>query len=128
MSGLVTSDYGIHIIKCTEVFTAPETVTSIDQVPSELAEYVRGVVDDNLKSSAYNDWLSEFVEKADVKINDMPEGLPYDVATADDAAEGGEEASDAADDGADGADDAASADGAATDEGSAQEESEKEEK
>lgn len=131
VSGLVTSDYGIHIIKCTEVFTAPETVTSIDQVPSELAEYVRGVVDDNLKSSAYNDWLSEFVEKADVKINDMPEGLPYDVAISDDAAEGGEEASDAAGDGADDGDDtddAAAADDAATDEGSAQEESEKEEK
>ena len=31
VSGLVTSDYGIHIIKCTDVFTAPEEVTSTDQ-------------------------------------------------------------------------------------------------
>lgn len=128
VSGLVTSDYGIHIIKCTEVFTAPETVTSIDQVPSELTEYVRGVVDDNLKTAAYNDWFSEFVEKADVKVNDMPEGLSYDVATADDAAEDGAGGSDAAADNADSSeassddaaiDESASADDAATTEGAA---------
>ena len=30
VSALVTSTYGIHIIKCTDVFTAPDEVTSID--------------------------------------------------------------------------------------------------
>ena len=44
VSDLVTSDYGIHIIKCTQVFTAPETVTSLDQVPSELVDYIRDLL------------------------------------------------------------------------------------
>lgn len=125
VSGLVTSDYGIHIIKCTEVFTAPETVTSVDQVPAELTEYVRGIVDDNLKTSAYNDWYNSFVEKADIQVNDMPEGLSYDVAGSDDAGEDGQGSSDAA------ADEAVSTDSAADDgaaEEAAGEGSEKEEK
>ncbi|MBQ3302402.1 MAG: SurA N-terminal domain-containing protein, partial [Eggerthellaceae bacterium] len=35
VSDLVTSQYGIHIIKCTAVFTAPAEVTSLDQIPEE---------------------------------------------------------------------------------------------
>ena len=30
VSGLVTSTYGIHIIQCTDVFEAPEELTSLD--------------------------------------------------------------------------------------------------
>ena len=36
VSGLVTSDYGIHIIKCTDYFHVDESVTSIDQVPKKI--------------------------------------------------------------------------------------------
>lgn len=51
VSGLVTSSYGIHIIKCTDVYNAPkekaddgtETVkiTSLDQIPSEWQETIK---------------------------------------------------------------------------------------
>ncbi len=33
----------------------------------------------NNDSQAYNDWVTEQREAADVVINDMPEGLPYDL-------------------------------------------------
>ena len=41
VSALVTSTYGIHIIKCTDVFTAPDEVTSIDQIPSEFSDSIK---------------------------------------------------------------------------------------
>ena len=41
VSGLVTSSFGIHIIKCTDVYTAPEELTSTDQIPAEFVEQRR---------------------------------------------------------------------------------------
>ena len=38
VSGLVTSTYGIHIIQCTDVFEAPEELTSLDQLPTEFQD------------------------------------------------------------------------------------------
>ena len=79
VSGLVTSDYGIHIIKCTEVYTAPDEVTSLDQAPEALVEYVRAMVKSSNSSTAYNNWLSDYKDKADIWTADMPSGLPYDL-------------------------------------------------
>lgn len=80
VSDLVTSDYGIHIIKCTDVFTAPEEVTSLDQVPSELVDYVRQMTNSSKASQAYQTWYEDYKNNnADYKVNDMPSGLPYDV-------------------------------------------------
>lgn len=79
VSGLVTSSFGIHIIKCTDVFAAPEEVTSTDQVPEEFLEQIKSMVQQNNQSEAYQAWFSEYEEAAEIVINDMPEGLPYDV-------------------------------------------------
>ncbi len=79
ISGLVTSEFGIHIIKCTEVYEAPEEVTSLDEVPSELVDYITQMVASDYKNTKYNEWKAEYKENADIVINDMPEGLPYDV-------------------------------------------------
>ena len=78
-SDLVESEFGYHIIRCTEVFKAPEEVTSLDQLPSELVEYIRSMLSSTAESTAYSKWLDEYRESADVKINDMPSGLPYDI-------------------------------------------------
>ena len=91
VSGLVTSEFGIHIIKCTEVYEAPEEITSLDQVPSELVDYITQMVSTDYASNAYSEWKADYKEKADIVINDMPEGLPYAVdmskyATEEDAA------------------------------------------
>lgn len=79
VSDLVTSQFGIHIIKCTEVFNAPEEVTESSQLPTEFIESIKSLIKSNNDSQAYNDWVTEQREAADVVINDMPEGLPYDL-------------------------------------------------
>lgn len=77
VSGLVTSSYGIHIIKCTQVFNAPDEITSIDQIPSEFVETIRSMVLQQNEQTAYSDWLSSCRDSSDVVINDMPSGLSY---------------------------------------------------
>ena len=79
MSGLVESDYGYHIIKCTDEFTPPEQITSIDQLPQEFADTYRESVKQQDQQEAYQAWFDEFKEGADIVINDMPAGLPYAV-------------------------------------------------
>lgn len=126
VSGLVTSDYGIHIIKCTEVFTAPEEVTSSDQLPSEFVENIKSMLASQNQQSAYNTWLDEQTEAADIQINDMPDNLPYWVDMSkyqtedesDEATDGEVDGEDAAAEGTDGAEGDADA-SATTEEGSA---------
>lgn len=97
MSGLVTSDFGIHIIKCTNVFNAPSKITSLKQVPKDLRSYLKDMMLEDSRYEAYEEWLSEFREGLEIVVNDMPEGLPYAVSAADDEADGeGDEAADGA--------------------------------
>lgn len=79
VSGLVTSSYGIHIIKCTDEFTAPAKLTSLDQLPSEFVEQFRSSLKSSNQSKAYQQWLSDAKDNADIEIKDMPSGLPYDL-------------------------------------------------
>lgn len=77
VSGLVESQYGIHIIKCTDVFTAPEELTSTDQLPSEFVDSFKTNALQKKQSDAYQAWFDEYKAEADIVVNDMPEGLPY---------------------------------------------------
>lgn len=105
VSGLVTSDYGIHIIKCTAEFTAPEELTDVNQLPEEFVERIKSMAASAESSQAISDWIDEKREASDVVINDMPENVPYNVdmskyETSDessDAATADGDASDASD-------------------------------
>lgn len=82
VSGLVQSSYGIHIIKCTDEFNAPEEITTMEQVnaiPEDLRNNITSMAGSTAANNAYNAWLEGLKENADIKINDMPSGLPYDV-------------------------------------------------
>lgn len=79
VSGLVTSDYGIHIIKCTDEFHCDGTETSLDQYPSEFVDYISNIVKSQNQSTAYNDWFNSYKEQADIQINDMPADVPYNL-------------------------------------------------
>lgn len=79
VGGLVTSSFGIHIIKCTDEFHAPDELTSLDQLPSEFVEQFRSSLKSSNQSKAYQQWLSDAKENADIEIKDMPSGLPYDL-------------------------------------------------
>ena len=80
VSGLVTSSYGIHIIKCTQVFNAPDEVTSTDQLPSEFMDSIKSTLESSAKQQAYSQWYQDYKSNADIQINDMPSGLAYDVS------------------------------------------------
>lgn len=79
VSELVTSDYGIHIIKCTDVFAAPEEITSIDQLPAEFQETIKSMAASMKASTDYQEWLEQLKESADIVINDMPSDVPYNI-------------------------------------------------
>lgn len=81
VSGLVTSTYGIHIIKCTDVFTAPEEVTSVDQIPAEFSDSIKQSLEASSKNQSYSDWYKSYKESAQIETTDMPSGLAYDVST-----------------------------------------------
>lgn len=119
ISGFVTSDYGIHIIKCTEVFTAPEEVTSSDQLPSEFVDSIKSMLTSQNQQSSYNTWLEEQTEAADIQINDMPSDLPYWVDMSKYQTEDEEGAADESADGedisTDGTDESGEAEGNAAD-------------
>ena len=79
VSGLVESQYGIHIIKVTDVFTAPEKVKKLSQIPDEILETITSMAKQIKSNEDYQAWLDEEREKAEVVINDMPEDVPYNV-------------------------------------------------
>ena len=79
VSGLVTSEYGIHIIKCTDTFDASVERDSLSDYPEEFVEYIRGIASSQTQSEAFDTWFNEYKESAEVVINDMPENVPYNV-------------------------------------------------
>lgn len=80
MSGLVETTYGYHIILCTDVLKLDGPATSIDQLPEEYRDYISNVISTQEEQTAYNKWLTEYTEKADIKINAMPKDVPYNVS------------------------------------------------
>lgn len=80
VSGIVETTYGYHIIKCTGYFHVDDSVTSIDQVPEEIQEYISNVVKTQNESTAYNTWWESYQEEADLEINPMPSDVPYNVS------------------------------------------------
>lgn len=79
VSGLVTSDYGIHIIKCTDEFTCDGKATSLSAYPQEFVDYISNIVKDQSKSTAYSNWFNDCKAQADIQDNDMPENVPYNL-------------------------------------------------
>lgn len=101
VSGLVNSDFGIHIITVTDVFTPEENTTDLSKVPTEFVEYIRSIVTNQNQSTKYQEWYTSYKEEADITINPMPEDVPYNIPEeyykADDGAEGEDAAVEEAD-------------------------------
>ena len=79
VSGLVKSDYGIHIIKCTEVFNMPSDTSSLDNFPSDLVEEVRKSDQESKATTAYNDWVQQKKVSASIERKEMPSNASYNV-------------------------------------------------
>ena len=80
MSGLVKSTYGYHIIKCTDYFHVDGKVSKVKQIPDEIKDYLVNVIKTQQVDTDYNTWLQDYTDKADIKINDMPKDVPYNVS------------------------------------------------
>lgn len=80
MSGLVESQYGYHIIKCTGYFHVDDKVTDINQVPAAMKQYVSNVIKTQSESTKYSKWLAKYTKKAKIKVNKMPSDVPYNVS------------------------------------------------
>lgn len=89
VSDLIETSLGYQIIKCTDIFEAPKTtdddgnetieLTSLDQLPEEWIADITESVKDQKKNDAYNTWVEEARESAEIVINPMPENVPYNV-------------------------------------------------
>ena len=78
MSGLVKTTYGYHIIMCADQFDV-DSVDGIDEVPEGLRDAVVDRIKAAEEGEKYSKWLTEYTEKADIKINEMPSDVPYNV-------------------------------------------------
>ena len=80
VSGLVASQYGIHIIKCTDVFQPAdgETVT-YDSLPAEFQSTIKQMLKSSQGQTDFQNWVAEQRENANIVINDMPKDLSYNV-------------------------------------------------
>lgn len=76
---LTTSDYGIHIILCTDVLNIDGTPTSLSAYPSEIIEYMRTIYGSQKKAEDFQEWLKHYKEESDVVVNDMPSNVPYNI-------------------------------------------------
>lgn len=77
---LVESEYGYHIILCTDEFNVEEGVTyTADNLPESIYTLIYDDLVDSLKSAEYSEYVQALVDSAEIVINDMPEGLSYDV-------------------------------------------------
>lgn len=79
VSDVVESDYGYHIIMCTDIFSVDGSVTSIDEIPEDLQSTFSETIQSNNQSEAYTEWLENYRDEADIEIFDMPEDVPYNV-------------------------------------------------
>lgn len=79
-----------------------EDATSLEGVDEGMVQTFRDYAKNQKLSQAYGEWMNDFEDKADVKVEPMPEGLPYDIdlapyqAAANEAAQDGAMAEDAA--------------------------------
>lgn len=78
MSGLVKTTYGYHIILCTDQFNV-ESVSSADEIPEAIRDAISSKIKTEEEGAKYSTWLNDYIDKADIKINEMPEDAPYNV-------------------------------------------------
>lgn len=107
ISGVVVStdtEGEYYIIRVNETIEVPETDddsdpwASADELPTSVYEAIYDMVYENNLYIAYIEYLDTLWDEADIVINDMPDGLPYDVDTSSVSSDDEEEATTEEDD------------------------------
>lgn len=92
---LTVSDFGIHIILCTDVLNIEGEPTSLDAYPSEITDYMRTIYGSQKQSEDFQEWLKHYQEESDIVINEMPANVPYNIDLSQyESEDNGEESSD----------------------------------
>ena len=82
MSGLVESQFGYHIILCTDAFTYSEDMKTAD-VPEDVYDLICVYfLNSNIGDIVFDKYITEVRDGMGYVINPMPEGLSYDVDMA----------------------------------------------
>ena len=80
ITGVVTGQANLFIVKVEDVCNVPEGgFTNVSEIPEELRQEMADEVARQSRYEQYRAALNEVVDAAQVKINPMPSGLPYDV-------------------------------------------------
>ena len=76
----IQSDYGYHIIMCVESFEPDSNgLVSVTDMPQEIYDELRSDTVSQLDSQNRQNYLLSITNDHEIIINDMPDGLPYDV-------------------------------------------------
>ena len=78
---LVESDYGYHIIECTDLIDYGDdgTIDDIADVPEDVRDSVVDSIQTTQQDEDWNTWYTNFTNGVSVTINEMPENVPYNV-------------------------------------------------
>ena len=74
------SEFGYHIIKCTQRYVPPASGAVFADMPAEAQQDIRSKVANAKLTDAFNEYMAKVRESAEVTINEMPAGLSYDVS------------------------------------------------
>ena len=83
-SELCQSDDGYHIIKVTDEWKAPDSITSVSQVPTDILNYAKDKKKDEAQTETFNNYINDFKTQFNVVIEEyeIPSGLPYNIDMA----------------------------------------------
>ena len=74
------SEFGYHIIKCTQRYVVPASGAVFAEMPAEAQQDIRTKVANSKLTEAFNEHMAKVRENAEVTVNEMPSGLSYDVS------------------------------------------------
>ena len=92
---LVKSEYGYHIILCTDERSFDENTTyTKDNIPEDIYQEIYLDLQSSLQQEAYDAYVQQLQDEAEIVINDIPSNVPYNVTQeeAEEAAHAAEEA------------------------------------
>ncbi|MBQ9691342.1 MAG: peptidylprolyl isomerase [Eggerthellaceae bacterium] len=73
----VKSQFGWHIIKCTDMYSLPAEIKSTEGIPKEVVDVIFNAVQSNKTNVAYEELINDFKEKSTIEIKEAPENLAY---------------------------------------------------
>lgn len=79
VSALVKSEYGYHIIKCTDKWSTPDDITTLVGIPQDIIDAAKSKKKETSNTEEFNTWLENFKSENNIKTNiwPTPPGLPY---------------------------------------------------